>query len=76
MGRGEDVPLRPGPGPVVEFWRLREMDCGCADPGTPAPAPGMGFEGPRVRSAVVDGMEDRDARAEALREDVAEDERW
>lgn len=52
------------------------MDCGCADPGTPAPAPGMGFEGPRVRSAVVDGMEDRDARAEALREDVAEDERW
>ena len=53
------------------------MDCGFVDPGTPpAPAPGMGFEGPRVRSAVVDGMEERDARAEALREDVADEERW
>lgn len=70
MGRGDDVPLRPGP--VVEFWRERDVDCGCVVL-VLATAP---CAVPRVRSAVVEGREDRDARAEALREDVADEERW
>lgn len=46
------------------------MDCGIAV------VPVCVVDGPRVRSAVVEGMEERDARAEALREDVADEERW